>query len=107
MLVVSERVRAYVNHGRWVGDCNRPHCANAEKLTAGQRVFHCSNCRQISEVDWPPDAEQITQVLDKRPVPQTRNWFPSGHELAVRSGTPHGQSVADLETENHDYGVDV
>lgn len=103
--LLTSRARAYVNHGRWIADCTRPYCANAEKLALGQPLFHCSNCQQIAEVEWPPDADGIWSVLAKRPVPQTRNWFPSGHDLALRSGTQHGQSVADLEDENREYGV--
>jgi hypothetical protein len=100
------RARAYVNHGRWIADCCREHCASAEALLPGQPVFHCSNCLQVAEVDWPACAGEITSVLERRPVPQTRNWFPAGHELALRSGCPHGQSVADLEAENREFGVD-
>lgn len=103
--LLTDRARAYVNHGRWIADCTRQYCANAEKLEAGQATFHCSNCQQTAPVEWPPDADEITAVLWRRPVPQTRNWFPAGHELALRSGTEHGQTVADLKTENQIYGV--
>jgi hypothetical protein len=103
--LLTNRARAYVNHGRWIADCTRPHCANAEKLAPWQATFHCSNCRQVAEVEWPGNADELWAVLELRPVPQTRNWFPTGHELALRSGIPHGQSVADLEDENREYGV--
>lgn len=105
MQLLTTRARAYANHGRWISDCTRPYCANAEKLTPGQGTFHCSNCLQVAEIEWPPDADEIWAVLARRPVPQTRNWFPAGHDLALRSGTPHGQTVADLEDENREHGV--
>lgn len=104
-MLVTTMARAYVNHGRWIADCPRPHCANAEKLQPRQGTFHCSNCKQVADVDWPADADEIWAVLEVRPVPQTRNWFPANHELALRSGTVHGQTVADLRAENDEYGV--
>ena len=80
--------RAYVNHGRWVADCEQPYCNGAESLEPRQALVHCSNCHWEGMVQWPPDADAIWEVLAVRPVPQTRNWFPSGHELALRSGCP-------------------
>ena len=56
-------------------------------------------------MEWPPDADAIWEVLAVRPVPHTRNWFPSGHKLALRSGAVHGQTVADLIAENVEYGI--
>lgn len=106
MTLLATRARVYVNHGRVIADCPRPYCANAEKLSPRQGTFHCSNCLMVAEVEWPSDLDEILAVLGRRPVPQTRNWFPDGHELALRSGCPHGQSVADLEAENREYGVD-
>jgi hypothetical protein len=98
-------VRAYVNHSRWVGDCTRPYCGGAELLAPAQEMFHCANCDLIVELAWPKDAARIWAVLSRRPVPQTRNWFPLDHPLAVTAGCPHGQSVKDLEAENREYGV--
>ena len=96
---------AYVNHGRWIADCTRPHCNNAEKLEPRQAMFHCVNCHQIAPVTWPADADEIREVLDRRPVPQTRNWAPAGHRQALACGVPDGQTVADLLAENDEYGV--
>lgn len=104
-MLLTTRARVYVNHGRVIADCPREHCANAEKVERGQAVFHCTNCRQVADVEWPSNLDEIVAVLDRRPVPQTRNWFPSNHELALRSGCPHGQSVADLVAEAAEYGV--
>jgi hypothetical protein len=56
-------------------------------------------------VEWPAEAEEIDRVLKMRPVPSTRHWYPEGHELAVRAGVEHGQTVADLIGENEMYGV--
>jgi hypothetical protein len=95
---------AYVNHGRWIADCTRPYCANAEKLEPHQSVFCCSNCRQIDDVRWPADPDKVWAVLEARPVPQTRNWAPAGHRQAITDGFPDGQTVADLVDENREYG---
>ena len=95
--------RAYVNYGRWVADCEQPYCNGAERLEPRQAQIHCTNCHWEAPVEWPADADAIWEVLAVRPVPGTRNWFPSGHELALRPGTPHGQTVADLIAENHEY----
>jgi hypothetical protein len=94
---------AYVNHGRWVAGCGRRDCAGAERLEPRQPRFHCANCHWEAPVQWPPDADGIWAALAARPVPQTRNWFPAGHELALRSGCPHGQTVAGLIAETYEH----
>jgi hypothetical protein len=96
---------AYVHGGRWIADCTRPFCANAEMLQPRQGVFCCSNCRQVDDVRWPPEANELWEVLAVRPVPQTRNWAPAGHRQAVACGVPDGETVADLVDENRRYGV--
>jgi hypothetical protein len=93
--------RAYYNHGRWITDCPRPGCANAQALTPAQWVFECSNCLVRAPVEWPPNAAEITAELDRRPVPDTRNWFPEDHPLALASGRDHGQTVSQLADEFH------
>lgn len=92
------QARAYCNFGRWIADCPA-ECGSAVELKPGQAVYHCSECSHISVVYWPPNVDEITAELDQRPAPRTRNWFPQGHDLALRSGCPHGQSVAELRDE--------
>lgn len=96
---------AYVHHGRWIADCTRPACANAERLRSKQTMVCCTNCWQLAEVRWPPDADDIGRVLGLRPVPQTRNWAPAGHRQAIACHLPDGQTVADLIAENVEHGV--
>ncbi|HEV2778540.1 MAG TPA: hypothetical protein VGX25_03995 [Actinophytocola sp.] len=108
--VVTAAARAYVNHGRWLADCPRPHCGNAMLLQfqPRQELFHCGGlggCQLVTPVDWPIDAEAITAVLALRPVPVTRNWAPAGHRQSVTTGTPDGQTVIDLLEENVEHGV--
>lgn len=112
--------RARVYCGEWIADCPREDCNNAEFLTdkpphlrgvagvAGVRRerFMCSNCFYIAtSVHWPDDADDLMRVLDRRPVPGTRNWYPEGHPEAVLCGKPDGQSVAELLAENREHGV--
>lgn len=94
-----------MNAGRWIGDCDRPFCANARRLTPRQDLFCCNNCQQLSRVEWPPDPEGISDVLSLRPVPETRNWAPAGHWQAIACGYPDGQSIADLRDENREHEV--
>lgn len=102
---MAATVEAYVNHGRWIADCSREFCNNAMRLEPRQASFSCVNCGLDAAVVWPADADEIWEVLGMRPVPETRNWFPEGHDLAVRAGCPHGQTPADLLAENEEHGV--
>ena len=102
--------RAFMNWGRWVADCPREGCTYAFALEHGQARYVCRNkagegCGMDAPIEWPPDAEQIEQALNRRPLEQTRNWYPLEHDVAVRGGAPHGQTVADLLAENEMYGV--
>jgi len=100
--------RAYVNHGTWVADCPRKDCNNAIALMPRQETFYCvgfGGCNMIAPVDWPRNADEIWEVLERRPVGATRNWFPAGHELALRANCPNGQTVSDLIKENKENGV--
>lgn len=103
---------AYVNHGRWIADCPREWCNNAERvdherLAAMGGQFRCTECLFEAPVAFPPHRDEIDAILALRPVPATRNWFPADHSLATRSGTPHGQSAVDLVEENNAYGVET
>lgn len=102
-LIIKDQVQAYCNHGRWIADCCRQYCQSAIQLTTGQQFFNCAECRQEAVVLWPSNVGELTEVLSARPVPSTRNWFPSGHELALRSGCDHGQTVQQLKDEQMDW----
>jgi hypothetical protein len=113
--VVEQVARAYVYSGEWVADCPRDGCANAEFLHRASRrggprdvvqgFFRCSFCGTQASISWPGNQHAILAVLGRRPIPSTRNWYPSDHPVAVRFGLPHGQSVRDLEDENEEHGV--
>lgn len=116
-------VRAYFYRGRWVGDCPVPECKNAEYLTVPpmnvsryreerqwdrKDYFICSNlqCGTVtSSIQFPHDADEIEDVLNRRPMALNRNWYPAGHLTAVSHGAEDGQTVAELIQENTDHGV--
>lgn len=102
LLIPDDKARAYVNFGRWVADCPT-RCGSAIALTPRQTIYHCIECHSVSEVDWPPNADEIMAALEKRPAPRTRNWFPAAHELALRANSPHGQTVEELNDETFDH----
>lgn len=117
MQLLTNRARAYVYNGDWVADCPRP-CGNAEHLfdlqnprdptsprTVRKTSFHCTYCQLMAEIEWAPDEDRIREVLHRRPIPHTRNWYPAGHTTALMYGLADGQSVAQLEDENREHGV--
>jgi hypothetical protein len=115
MISDMRAARAHVNWGRWIATCPNPVCNNAEELhpwatyECGHRdckltefpdtLFHCSECKTIAPIEWPTNAHELWAELIRRPERSNRNWYPEGHELAVRWNLPNGQSVRDLERE--------
>jgi hypothetical protein len=118
-----------IYQGLTVAYCPRPDCTNVELIfdrpdnpppdwTPPQEIyhkrrgvdppsmFHCSNCKYIGPLEWPDDYEKIAAELERRPVPQVRNWYPAGHPFAIRAGIPDGQTVADLRAEFAEHGDD-
>jgi len=120
--LISERAIAFVLYGDWVAECPMPYCENVEPLfdrvnplvptsprLVPRQQFICTNCKLQVEIEWPePDLiSGVMSVLNRRPVPQTRNWFPAELPHAIRLGIKeHGQSVDDLLSENAEHGVD-
>lgn len=101
MKTLTSRARAYVNFGRWISDCPNG-CGSAASLEPGQTMFHCGGtggCGQMASVEWPADAQEIWDALEERSRPKNRNWFPDGHELALRAGCPAGQTPEELRRE--------
>ena len=106
---------AYVYSGEWVADCPREGCANVEYLYRATRMggprdsklpfFQCSYCGAQSTINWPRREHEIMSALIVRPVPNTRNWYPKDHPVAINFRLPHGQSVKELQDENEEHGV--
>ncbi len=107
---------ARVCWGRWVADCPRPGCSQAEHFGADPmsghigglsgQAFRCgtegvtcgcgravpSGCGLVCRVVWPENIAGIERLLMLRPVPQNRNWSP-------------GEELADLMVENTAMGI--
>lgn len=117
MNLIQTRARAYVYSGDWVADCPRDGCGNVEHLfkpasVGGPRIrresfFICSYCGMQAPIDWPPEDFMlgVVEILMRRPVPDNRNWYPAGHETAVRFRLEHGQTLDELRAENAEHGV--
>jgi hypothetical protein len=117
MELIQLKARAYVYSGDWVADCPRPECGNVEHLFEplrpnGPRIhqrpfFACSHCGLQGEIEWPPTdfMHAALEILMRRPVPSTRNWYPADHETAVRFRVEHGQTLDQLREENEAHGV--
>lgn len=109
--------RALVYGGDWIAECPRPGCSNAEHLfqprfpggprEIRQQFFACSYCHFTGPISWPDDQvmEGIAAVLATRPLPHTRNWYPTDHPTAVAAHIPHGQTVRQLLEENAEHGI--
>ena len=82
-------MNAYVNHGRWVADCDTPYCTEAQRVQPGA-VFLCGNCGQSYQPTFPDDKVLIDAALDRRIVPATQNWMV-------------GETVNDLINENRQH----
>lgn len=102
---------AYLNWSRWVADCPRPHCGNAEQFgrtPTGQqggltgKTFRCreeeGGCGLRCAASWPPNVADIERMVMPRPVPSTRNWVPGEdlHDLLIESAA-HGLLPASRE----------
>ena len=81
---------AYVNHGRWVADCEA--CRSALRVSPGDE-FTCLECgHHDADVFWPDDWADIDAVLALRPSILNRNWLP-------------GETLDDLRAENLEHGL--
>jgi len=86
---MKAKLRAQINHGRWLVEC--PNCTSAE-MAFEDRLFFCSECKNKAvdgyayKVTFPTTRRKIETIMEKRPL-TNRNW-------------KHGETVKDLETEN-------
>ena len=88
--VVEGSVVAYLNHGRWVIDCD---CGAGAATHPEWRVSRCFACGAVrSGVKFPNGWRGIEKVLMKRTDETNRNWYP-------------GETAADLRAENADHGL--
>lgn len=72
---VDHPVRAYVNRGRWVADCD---CAGGIACWDQLETGTCADCGAEYPVEWPePDARAAAEAtLSARAKAIHRNWLP-------------------------------
>ena len=86
---------AYVDGGNWFVKCE---CGGCEFVDPKDLVTICCGCwhsgdgHRFRRVVLPENRAAIEAALLRRPDPVTRGWNP-------------GQTVEDLERENHEHGV--
>ena len=83
-------VPAYMNHGRWVGDCTGP-CMTGAAAFPGEE---CDECLVLGTYSFivpvlPGNSAEIEEALCLRPEARTRNWI--------------GETVDKLHRETRDY----
>lgn len=116
----EQSTRAYINHGRWVVECQ---CGNAveavprpvthpghsapHQIRVGQKRYRCEPwgveadpsgfCGSTYTVIWPRNARRIVAVLNYRPR-HNQNWRPGETvALLVAENLEHGCAVPDEE----------
>jgi hypothetical protein len=90
-------VVAYVNHGRWVAQCE---CMSAQLVSPADPRFFCVECFNVAvdgrwrAVTFPAgsEVEEIEAVLELRPERKRQNWEP-------------GETVERLVAENLEHGL--
>jgi hypothetical protein len=71
-VTLSDPVKAYVNHGRWVVDCV---CRGAGLTSPEFGVSACFDCGRIyTGVTFPANHKDIERVLLQRSNKSNRNW---------------------------------
>ena len=100
-----QKVKAYLNHGRWIADCPLDHegqkCTGAECVTEDDKVFLCLSCGNTEingdfiKVVFPPPGQRHKFEMSLALRPEAlRNWVP-------------GETPARIAKENRKHGVAV
>lgn len=81
---------AYINHGRWVVDCE---CNGAGLTSREFGLTCCFDCGRVyTEIIFPDNAQAIELLLLGRREQTSRNWNV-------------GESLESLQNDNSDHGV--
>jgi hypothetical protein len=89
---VETPVAAYVNDNRWLIDCE---CGSGNYTDPTLKTAYCYGCGAVhANVTFPAAADRVAieEALIERPVPRTRNWYPS-------------ETVDTLIAENIEHGL--
>lgn len=94
--VADKRIRAYVNHGRWMVRCEE--CNSCQVVWPDDPVYLCAGCWNVTvggkwrPVVFPAERAEIDAILSARPEERTRNW-----ELH--------ETVDELRQQNAEHGL--
>ena len=85
VVAIADPVTAYVNHGRWVIDCD---CGAGNSVHPDWKLACCLECGAIrTNIVFPAEIREIERTLASRKRQANRNWRP-------------GETVATLKAEN-------
>lgn len=81
----SRKVKAYVNHSRWVANC--PECNGGMGCWRASKTACCLGCGHEFFVIWPAkkDFEEIERLLLRRAKEVNRNWYPMETLLGLQT----------------------
>ena len=69
---IDDPREAYINHGRWVVNCD---CAGAGLTSRAWHVSCCFDCGAVyTKITFPRNAKKIEEALLARPLLKNRNW---------------------------------
>ena len=93
---------AHISYGRWVADCPTPGCHAASYVSPDDPRIWCTLCEnraaggKWATVIFPTKATRlrVEELLSRRALAEHRTWYPY-------------ETIADLQRENHDHGVDA
>jgi len=104
LTITDEPAVVYCEGGLWIAQCPQEWCVGADHYGPGPHTgriggltgdrLTCPRCANVTAAQWPPNVDDIMQVLMQRPMPETRNWRP-------------GEEVKDLIVENAVHGIGV
>lgn len=100
---------AYLNWGRWVADCPAPGCTDAREVYQNGVRLDSDTCARGHhfQIEMPPERmeAQIVTALADRVEDADKGWYPKGHERAILTGQPTGQTIAELVAENDEVAA--
>ena len=84
----AEPVVAYMNHSRWLVDCQCGSGCRIDMDIRGRVFARCFKCGAVhSDVVLPGERASIEGELLKRPRPENRNWTPGETVTDMPRGT--------------------
>jgi hypothetical protein len=103
-------LRAEINQGRWIVRCFNDSyaapdgtrgCTSAQLASKSDPRFLCLNCLHVGTpaelrfvgVFFPPNADQIENVLEARPDPANRNWTTETVGQLLAENLAHGIGI--------------